>query len=128
MLDLKVHSYGCAKGFGSPSGHSSSAWSFPIILFLDIFHGMPIKEKKNNLVNFMFSSWFTYLTVLSLAIFWVFIIPFSRYVLGAHSLNQILFGSLLGIFQGFTMHFIIRDRVLRLTERIINLNQEKVDD
>ena len=76
----------------------------------------------------MFSSWFTYLTVLSLAIFWVFIIPFSRYVLGAHSLNQILFGSLLGIFQGFTMHFIIRDRVLRLTERIINLNQEKVDD
>jgi len=87
MLDLKIHSYSCSKGFGSPSGHSSSAWSFPIILFLDIFHGMPIKGKNTNLVNFMFSSWLTYFTVLSLAIFWIFIIPFSRYVLGAHSLN-----------------------------------------
>jgi len=87
MLDLNVHSYTCAKGFGSPSGHSSSAWSFPIILFLDIFHGMPIKEKNTKLVYFMFPSWFTYLLVLSLAIFWSFIIPYSRYVLGAHSLN-----------------------------------------
>ena len=87
MLDLKVHSYACAKGFGSPSGHSSSAWSFPIILFLDIFHGMPIKEKKTKLVNFIFASWFSYFVAFSFAVFWSLIIPYSRYVLGAHSLN-----------------------------------------
>ena len=41
MIDREIISYSCSKGFGNPSGHSSAAWSFAIILFLDIFHGMP---------------------------------------------------------------------------------------
>ena len=41
MVYKDVVSYSCSVGFGNPSGHSSAAWAFAIILFLDIFHGTP---------------------------------------------------------------------------------------
>ncbi|MFN9906341.1 MAG: DUF6570 domain-containing protein, partial [bacterium] len=39
----------CSKGFGNPSGHSSSASLFAIVVFLDYFHGTPIETVKNGL-------------------------------------------------------------------------------
>lgn len=45
MIDKEIISYSCSKGFGNPSGHSSAAWSFAIILFLDTFHGRSFSEK-----------------------------------------------------------------------------------
>lgn len=48
--------------------------------------------------------------------FWSFSIPFTRYVLGVHSLDQILFGVTLGIWGGLTCHFIIRDHLINYIE------------
>jgi hypothetical protein len=42
-------SYGCSKEFGNPSGHAHSSAMLPIILILDLFHGIDeIKEFENN--------------------------------------------------------------------------------
>ena len=47
-------------------------------------------------------------------------IPFGRYVLGAHSLDQIIYGTTLGIWSGLTMHFLVRDNLISHIEYIIN--------
>ncbi len=38
--DIKIDN--CGKEFGMPSGHSSAAWTFAILVFLDFFHGAPL--------------------------------------------------------------------------------------
>ena len=50
----------------------------------------------------------------------MFTISFGRYVLGAHSLDQIIYGVSLGIWSGFTMHFLVRDNFISHIEYIID--------
>ena len=40
-------------------------------------------------------------------------IPYSRYLLGAHSLDQIVFGSSIGVWEAFTLHWLVRDNLMR---------------
>jgi membrane-associated phospholipid phosphatase len=47
-------------------------------------------------------------------------IPFGRYVLGAHGLEQIIFGISLGICSGLIMHFLVRDNIISHIEQIID--------
>lgn len=51
--------------------------------------------------------------------FWFFGIPFSRYLMGVHSLDQLLFGNSLGVVGGFTMHFLVRDHLIRNFDDLI---------
>ena len=39
-------------------------------------------------------------------------VSFSRYTLGAHALNQIVFGILIGIWEALTLHFIVRETLI----------------
>ena len=39
-------------------------------------------------------------------------ISFSRYSLGAHALNQIVFGQLIGVWEALTLHFIVREAII----------------
>lgn len=77
----------CNVGFGNPSGHSMSSSA----VYLSIWHILITKieffEKR------------TLLKILLLIFFLMVIIMiiFSRLVLGAHSINQVLYGGLLGI-------------------------------
>jgi membrane-associated phospholipid phosphatase len=71
---------------------------------MDIFHG---KEKTPK-----YYSKKAYGAAIFLAIFWATTIPYTRYVLGAHSLNQIVYGITLGIWAGITMHFLVRDHII----------------
>ena len=51
-----------------------------------------------------------WLKVLSLILGFVFVatIAYSRLFLGAHSLDQIVFGCLIGFWCGYTMHFCVQ--------------------
>ena len=44
--------------------------------------------------------------------------------MGVHSLDQIMFGSSLGVWSGLTMHFLVRDNLLRHVEKLIKSSQE----
>jgi hypothetical protein len=46
MMSSDIQPFSCSKGFGNPSGHSSAAAVFSIVLFLDYFHGNPIKSNS----------------------------------------------------------------------------------
>jgi membrane-associated phospholipid phosphatase len=111
MINSNIAPISCSRAFGNPSGHSSSSLILPIVLFLDIFHGRTYKAHKPE-----FYSTPPYVLSLFLALFWPCTIPFTRYVLGVHSLDQILFGVTLGLWGGLTCHFVIRDHIINHVE------------
>ena len=106
--------YKCSKGFGNPSGHSSAASLIAVTLFLDVFHGSKV---GNSIVRF-YSKW-TYGTYLFLSVYWSASIPYSRFLMGVHSLDQIIFGATLGLWGGFFLHFLVRDNLLNHLELIM---------
>ena len=107
MVNSGIIPISCSRAFGNPSGHSSSAIIVPIVLFLDIFHG---KTMRGHLPKYFNTP--TYIICLFFAFLWALTVPFSRYVLGVHSLDQILFGVTLGFWGAITCHFVIRDHFI----------------
>ena len=93
-----VKAYQCPKEFGSPSGHSSGAMAFSVVMFLD---QIKTGYTRRNMV------------IGVLLLYWALIIPYTRIVMGAHSFDQILFGSSIGLWNGLTCHFVLRDGFIR---------------
>jgi membrane-associated phospholipid phosphatase len=98
MVQSDIHAYHCSKEFGNPSGHSSSACLISTLLFLDLGQHFPLPLR---------------IPALLLALFWAIGIPFSRYLLGVHSLDQVVYGFSLGLWSGLTMHYVLRETILR---------------
>lgn len=76
----------CDGGFGNPSGHSLIS----LFIYLSFFHYL-IKIKyinENKLLKILLGILFSVLTILVLI---------SRFILGLHSINQIIFGAFIGI-------------------------------
>ena len=78
----------CNSGYGNPSGHSVIGLSFYLVLShvftnFDFFR----KNKKGQILRIIIFCFFSVLIVL---------IIISRFFLSAHSINQILYGTLLG--------------------------------
>ena len=76
----------CDGGFGNPSGHSMISTYLYLTLYIYL---QDLKCFKNNTnVN---------IVSLVLIIFWILLIIYSRIILGLHSLNQIIYGTTLGL-------------------------------
>jgi|LauGreDrversion4_2_1035121.scaffolds.fasta_scaffold3022820_1 membrane-associated phospholipid phosphatase len=60
-----------------------------------------------------------YLLSILLVIIWIIGVPFSRYLVGVHSLEQIILGSILGAINGLTHHYLIRDHLLIYVQTIM---------
>ena len=41
--------------------------------------------------------------------------------MGAHSLDQIIFGSINGLIEGLILHFVVRDHVIKHIEKVLGL-------
>ena len=67
----------------------------------------------------LFANWLTYTLCLLLCISWAAVIPYTRYALGVHSLDQIVYGSSLGLWAGVFMHLYVRDNFIRYIEKVI---------
>ena len=65
----------------------------------------------------------TYCIGLLSALFWAISLPFSRFILGVHSLDQLIYGSTIGILVGLTMHFFVRDHLLVHIEKVTNFQK-----
>lgn len=81
----KIVPFGCEGGWGNPSGHSLSCTAFYLTLWEIIFECSKLRNKK--VLKY---------TSLGCTIILILMILFSRNFVGAHSLNQILYGGLLG--------------------------------
>ena len=87
----------CEISYGNPSGHSLIGFYF--YLSLTYYLCQSVFKKYNSLIKFsiyLFSFLFAALTA------------FSRLVLGVHSLDQVLYGSFLGIFAFLIFTFVFK--------------------
>ena len=106
----------CDGGFGNPSGHALVS----TFIYLTLFHYL-IKIKyinENKLLKFLFGFLFSLLTLL------VFI---SRYILGLHSLNQIIFGAFIGLWLFILIFIVIKlDKISIISYRTIYQNKKYI--
>ena len=110
MVDNDVVPYGCSHEWGNPSGHSLFASGFFFFMFLDIFHSHDKHVEPSNLI-------YALTLIGTLAI--TFLIGFARLYVGVHSIDQIIFGWMLGFWIAFYFHICLRNRVLYHINRII---------
>ena len=87
-----------------------------IVIFLDIFHGTPINYSYMNPIYYSCKE---YMAGLVLAFYWMTIMPYTRYVGGIQSVDQLVFGAALGLQLAFFCHFIVRDHLISYFEKLI---------
>ncbi len=93
---LEILSVSEEGGWGNPSGHSLTAVSFILSFWKISFQMKNLKEKEN------FKKFCLYASLLL-----IFSILISRLLIGAHSLNQIIFGGLIGLALFYFYFYII---------------------
>ena len=116
MMDATVDAMRCERQFGSPSGHSSGASVFLIMMTLDIFHGTKLPNVSAAQVTFYRNC--VYYPAVGFFLFYSTTLLYTRYLVAAHSLDQIIYGCGLGIWCGLTMHFLVRDHLVRHIEML----------
>lgn len=84
--DITNHDSGCSISFGNPSGNAVSATSFYLTLWHIIFESSKLRNRT--LIKYL---------SLSALVFIIFMILFGKFLTGTSSLDQIIFGLLIGL-------------------------------
>lgn len=92
----KIISLDCEAGWGNPSGHSMASTAFYLTLWHIMTDCHQLRDRKS------FKAWSFILTIL-----FILSIMVSRNYAGAHSLNQILFGALIGYGIYFFLFYVL---------------------
>jgi len=95
-VDVKMYDDECPKEYGNPSGHSMFAPAFGGLILLDILTTC-LKLSDLQQIGLSLGSAFVYI-----------LIAYSRFILGVHALNQVIFGLVLGIWLAVTYHLLAR--------------------
>jgi len=109
-VNTNIIAYSCSSQYGNPSGHSETSMGFALIMWLDYCRTQD-------------SHWWKKVVGFFVATSFGVSIAYSRLFLGVHSLNQCLFGLLLGIWVAFTMEFCVR---VHLDASVTLLTENKV--
>lgn len=104
-----VESWSCSKSFGNPSGHAMWCMGATTAIALDIMRSNP-HGKCMYITAFIIS------LCIGLSVCW------TRVIMGAHSVDQVLFGSLIGLWLALTLEFIVRKWMMG---HIMNLNKDR---
>lgn len=104
--------YDCETGFGNPSGHSITAVSVYLSLYKILFSKVKLSRRYRKLVRHSF-------------VLFIFCITISRLALGAHSLNQIIFGSFIGAMI-YALFFDVFKIDLNLTDEIYVIMKPRI--
>ena len=100
----QVMTYKCTSQYGNPSGHTLAAFTFTLAPWLDFVSSFP----GDGSTTFMRKPIIKVLTLI-FALTTACTVAYSRLYLGRHSLDQVLYGALLGTWIAFTAHFVVRE-------------------
>jgi membrane-associated phospholipid phosphatase len=96
-LSDEVQALNCEFGYGYPSNHVITTVPAFLIFYEIMFYRFEVDKKTNGRLYW----WIGFLTVLLITI----IVGFSRMVLGVHSLDQVVFG----LVMGFALYYFFLD-------------------
>ena len=91
--------FACNSGYGNPSGHSMTS-SCVYLSLATILTDFKIFQKNKKGIIFKVIIYFLFIILM-------FMIMSSRIILGAHSLNQVIYGFLLGLGNYFVIFYIL---------------------
>ena len=105
-----VQAFSCSNGYGNPSGHCTIVTASILAFYLSMYDSA--RTGQNQQISVCKRNWTLRILngVIGLAL--IGTIAYSRMILGVHSLNQVVYGTLLGVWLGFTLHFAMRDAIL----------------
>ena len=102
----EVQGFHCSTQYGNPSGHTLTSFSCLLLPWLDYYTNF-------NKTDSVLAKPLVKIVLLILALTWGCLIAFSRMYLGVHSLDQVLYGALVGIWVALTMHFVVMEHSMK---------------
>ena len=114
-INKEIKVYDCQGGFGSPSGHVLVCTMFYLTFWKIIFQS---KRRKN-------SFFFKYFSLVLIIIFIIFM-GFIRLLSGAHSLDQIIYGFLLGLSYFIFIFYVINVNCNNNKQLLKHLNDNNI--
>ena len=115
FINKEIKAYDCQGGFGSPSGHVLVCTMFYLTIWKIIFQS---KKQKNRIC-------FKYFTLI-LFIMFIICIGFIRLLSGAHSLDQIIYGFLLGLIYFVFVFYVMNINCNNYKQLLKHLNDNNV--
>jgi len=93
FVDSTIKGWECYADFGNPSGHATSVWMFYGIILIEVYREIKSRYSSKTVVLLI-----TKVVCLAVFMFLLIGIVFCRIFLGVHSLNQVMMGSVFGIY------------------------------
>ena len=98
-----ITSFGkCHTGFGNPSGHMTNNVFLWYTVYLHFFNDVGIKRKR---MSVFCTAYIIKMAVTSIIITYIIFMGFARVYLGAHSYNQVIFGTTIGLVLAYIGHY-----------------------
>lgn len=108
-----VQAYHCSAEYGNPSGHAMISTGMAMLVALDYVEDFVADGSNQRLTIFASSLIFGATT------------SYSRLFLGVHGINQVVFGSAIGLWVAFTMHYVFRSKIMGHLNSIISLEDTR---
>ena len=115
MVDDDVQVFGCSTEFGHPSGHSLNSMTFSLALLLDFLQSVPEPSGCSKAAAYIG------------AIVTPLLVGFSRLYNGVHTLDQIIYGLLLGLWLALLSHYCLRTPLIKHIKRLMTPGEKFSD-
>lgn len=118
----EIQPFGCSNQYGNPSGHCFSTFGLCLAVWLD-YNDEALKNP-----NLKLRAWYWRVLFFALGATASFTVAYSRLFLGVHSLNQVLFGALLGVWFTISAHFILKEPIFKICQDLIEAKENRKSD
>lgn len=107
-ITTNIQAFSCSSQFGNPSGHSSSSMGMAMVVWLDyLIESEWYLIERRKILEFL------------LAFAFGCTVGYSRMFLGVHSLDQVVYGILIGIWCAFTLQFCVRPALTQEAQDLV---------
>ena len=107
----------CHTDFGNPSGHMVTNVFLLLTLYLHQYYEVDVTQER---MSVFCTAYIIKMAATASAMVFLIFMGFSRVYLGAHTYNQVLFGSMIGAYLAFVGHFVFKRAFLNIPVSLIN--------